>query len=291
MPPAAHIVTSPRRRSRRSSSSSTVPIRIEPVAPIRVAQRHRPAVHVHLLAVELQIADEFLGDDGESLVDLPQVDVVFGQAGLGQHLARRRHRGVEHQRRAVAHVGHGDDAGARLHAVLVGIALRRQQHRRRAVDDARRIAGVVDVLDLQVRIDLPDQAGERGALLVDRHLGHHLERRLQAGEAFLGGLRTGKLFPVQRQAAVFVEHRHQALVEPAFADGHGGALLADHGKVVHRIARDAFQGGDGVGADALVRLRMLGAQAHVAAVHQISRPVRVGAGGGVGHHLGAPRDH
>jgi hypothetical protein len=34
MPPAAHIVTSPRLRSRRSSSSSKVPIRIDPVAPI-----------------------------------------------------------------------------------------------------------------------------------------------------------------------------------------------------------------------------------------------------------------
>jgi len=34
MPPAAHIVTRPRRRSRRSSSSSSVPIRTEPVAPI-----------------------------------------------------------------------------------------------------------------------------------------------------------------------------------------------------------------------------------------------------------------
>jgi len=34
MPPAAHMVTSPRFRSRRSSSSRTIPIRIEPVAPI-----------------------------------------------------------------------------------------------------------------------------------------------------------------------------------------------------------------------------------------------------------------
>ena len=34
MPPAAHIVTSPRLRSRRSSSSRTVPIRIDPVAPM-----------------------------------------------------------------------------------------------------------------------------------------------------------------------------------------------------------------------------------------------------------------
>src|SRR6202043_1950964 len=34
MPPAAHMVTKPRFRSRRSSSSSTVPIRTAPVAPM-----------------------------------------------------------------------------------------------------------------------------------------------------------------------------------------------------------------------------------------------------------------
>ena len=34
MPPAAHIVTSPRRSSRRSNSSRIVPMRMEPVAPI-----------------------------------------------------------------------------------------------------------------------------------------------------------------------------------------------------------------------------------------------------------------
>ena len=34
MPPAAHMVTRPRLRSRRSSSSRMVPIRIEPVAPM-----------------------------------------------------------------------------------------------------------------------------------------------------------------------------------------------------------------------------------------------------------------
>jgi hypothetical protein len=83
----------------------------------RVAEGHGAAVDVDLVAVELQVADELLGHHREGLVDLPQVDVVDGQAGLGQHLAGGGHRGVEHQRRAVAHVGHGHDAGARLHAV------------------------------------------------------------------------------------------------------------------------------------------------------------------------------
>src|SRR3546814_4414355 len=54
----------------------------------------------------------------------------------------------------------------------------------------------------------------------------------------------------------------------AVPDGVVGALLADQGQFVERLAGNPFHGGDGVGADTLVRLRMLGAQAEVAAVHQ-----------------------
>src|SRR3546814_10051259 len=35
----------------------------------RVAERHRAAVDVHLLAIEIEVADELLGDDREGLVD------------------------------------------------------------------------------------------------------------------------------------------------------------------------------------------------------------------------------
>src|SRR6266511_5235785 len=38
----------------------------------RMAQRHRAPVDVHLVAVEVEVAHELLGDDGESLVDLDQ---------------------------------------------------------------------------------------------------------------------------------------------------------------------------------------------------------------------------
>jgi len=33
------------------------------VAPIGVAQRHGAAIHIDLVAVELEVADEFLGND------------------------------------------------------------------------------------------------------------------------------------------------------------------------------------------------------------------------------------
>ena len=49
MPPTAHIVTRPRRRSRRSSSSSSVPIRTEPVAynPLSTTRR-QPCILMHV---------------------------------------------------------------------------------------------------------------------------------------------------------------------------------------------------------------------------------------------------
>ena len=100
MPPAAHMVTRPR-------------LQIAPLQLVehgadqdraggadRMAERDRAAIDVDLVAVELEVADEFLRDDREGLVDLEQVDVVEREPGLGQHLARRRHRRVEHQRRA-----------------------------------------------------------------------------------------------------------------------------------------------------------------------------------------------
>src|SRR3546814_6685829 len=42
----------------------------------RVAQRHR-AADVHLFAIEVEVADELLGDDRESFVDFPDVDVLL----------------------------------------------------------------------------------------------------------------------------------------------------------------------------------------------------------------------
>ncbi len=64
-----------------------------------MAERNRAAIDVDLVAVELEVADEFLGDDRKGLVDLEQVDIVNREAGFGQHLAGGRHRRIQHQRR------------------------------------------------------------------------------------------------------------------------------------------------------------------------------------------------
>src|SRR3954447_24037137 len=65
----------------------------------RVAHRDGAAVDVDLLVVQVEVAHEAHGDRGERLVDLEQVDVVDGQAGLGQRLAARGGGAGEHDRR------------------------------------------------------------------------------------------------------------------------------------------------------------------------------------------------
>jgi hypothetical protein len=45
-----------------------------------MTERNRAAIDVDLIAVELEIPDEFFGDDSESLVDLEQIDVVERKA-------------------------------------------------------------------------------------------------------------------------------------------------------------------------------------------------------------------
>jgi hypothetical protein len=100
----------------------------------------------------------------KGLVDFEQIDIVQREPGLGQHLARRRDGRIQHQRRRVAHIRHRDDAGTRLQAMCPGIVRRRQQDRRGAVDHARRIAGVVHEIDIQIGIFLQNQVAIGRAL-------------------------------------------------------------------------------------------------------------------------------
>ena len=149
---------------------------------------------------------------------------------------------------------------------------------------------MVDELDVEVGILLQDQAAEGGSLVVDGHVGQGLERRLEGGQALPRGLGTGKLLRVEGQGSVFVEHGHEAPGEVAVGDGVGGALLAHQGQVLRRLAAYALEGGDGVGADALVGLGVQGPQAQIAPVHH--RRAVIGAPAvGHGHHLRSPGHH
>ena len=123
---------------------------------------------------------------------------------------------------------------------------RAEQHRRGAVDDARRIAGVMDMddaLDLRMRLD-----GDRVEAAL---LAHHDERRLQRGERLHVGLRPHVLVMIEQGEAVDVEDRRDRILEAAVLPGRGGALLRLDRVGVDVVAREAVFGRDQIGRDAL----------------------------------------
>ena len=119
----------------------------------------------------------------------------------------------------------------------------------------------MDVVDLETGMLLQDQVAIGGALVVERIIRHRRECRLQRGETFQRGLRPRILLLVEREAAVLAINRHEALVEITIGDRVRRPLLAFQPEPVDILSRDAFQRRHRVGADALMRLRMPGAQA------------------------------
>src|ERR1700733_206508 len=147
-----------------------------------VTQCDRSAVHIDLVAIEAQIADEFLDHDGKCLVDLPEVDVLRTEPRSRQHFARRRHGRVQHERRVIADVRGGDYAGAGLVAVLARVILGGEEQGGRAVYDARGAAGVVHVLYFQIRIAAVDELSIRDSAAIGRVVRHLREARLERGQ-------------------------------------------------------------------------------------------------------------
>ena len=253
-----------------------------------MTERDRATIDVDLVAIELEIADEFFGDHRKGLVDLEQIDIVERQAGLRQHLARGRHRRVQHQRRRVPHIRHRDHAGARLQSMLLRIVGRRQKDRRRTIDHAGRVAGVMHEVDVEVGIFVQDQFAVGRALVVERVVRDCGECGLETRKTFHRGLRPRIFFAVERKAAVLAMNGNEALAEMAALDGGSRSLLAFQSELVDVLPRNAFEGCDRVGANALVRLRMPGTQAQVAGIHH-ERPLAATAFHR--HHLGAAGDH
>ena len=122
-------------------------------------------------------------------------------------------------------------------------------------------------LDVEVGIFVEDQLAIGRALVIERIVGDRRERRLELRQRFHRGGRPRILLAVERKAAVLAIDGHEALLEVAALDGGVRTLLAFEPERVDVLPRDAFHGRDRIGADALMRLRMPGAQAQIAGVH------------------------
>ena len=138
-----------------------------------MAHGDRAAVHVHLVVRHLEDLHVAQHDGGEGFVQLEQVDVAHVHAGQLQRLLRRRRRAGQHDCRLRADRGEGADAGTGLEAGTLAELLAADQDRGGAINDARRIAGVMDV----------DQLLDLGVALLRHRVEarHHLALHLEAG--------------------------------------------------------------------------------------------------------------
>src|SRR5699024_8781410 len=114
----------------------------------RMAHGDGAAVDVELLVRDVHVLLETQDDRGERLVELPEVDVVGGETGGGQRLLGGRGGAGQHDGGVGAGGGGGDDAGAGRHVHGPAGLFRSDDDERRAIDDAGRVATVVDVVDL-----------------------------------------------------------------------------------------------------------------------------------------------
>src|SRR5581483_10608817 len=112
------------------------------------------------------------------------------------------------------------------------------------------------MLDLQVRITLIDQLTVSEGTSLGSHVSHLDKAGFQSGEILRGGLRPGMLILGQEHGSLIAYNRNDRAIEASFPDRAAGTLLTLEGECIQCVTTNALQGGNGIGAQALMRLRM-----------------------------------
>ena len=211
----------------------------------RVAHGDGSTVHIDLVVRHLHLLHKTHHDGCKGFVHLKQVNLVNRQPRLGQRLAGRWHRTSQHDGGVSTAERGGHDAGARCQVMRFRRRLVANQHSRRAIDDARRIARMVYVVDA-LHLGVTCQRH-----LVKTHAAHLFERGLQSGQAFQRGAGLDEFVTAQNDLAQAVLHRHHGSVKVTGGLCLGGAALRFQCKCIHIGAAKAFQRGNQVGTNAL----------------------------------------
>ena len=85
---------------------------------------------------------------------------------------------------------------------------------------------MVNMVDLEIGIFLKHQPAVGGALVVEREIRDGREGRLECGKPLQRRLWAWILFFIERQFAVLVKNRHQALAKIAIGNRGRSPLLA-----------------------------------------------------------------
>src|SRR5690606_27022527 len=238
------------------------------------------AVDVDLVQGQAHVLDEAQHDRGERLVDLDEVDVVDGQPGLGERLAGGGRGPGEHDGGLGAGHGGGDDPRARGEPGPLPGLLGADGDEGGAVDDAGRVARVVDVVDPLHPVVLLQRHRVEAAEFADVR-----EGRLQLGEGVGGGAGAQVFVVVEDDEAGAVLHGDDGPREAVVLPGGGRALLGEGRVLVDVAPGEALDGGDQVGADAL------GDEVDGEVGHRVVEPgAAVGGHGHPGHRFDAARE-
>ena len=209
-----------------------------------MAQRHRPAIGVHLRRIEAQLLRHGQRLCRKGLVRLDHVEIADRQAGALHQRLDRRNRTDAHHLGPHARMGIADDPRARAQARLFRRRGPRQNQRRRPVIDARGIARRHGPVLLEHRLQPRQRLKARGLRML---VGVEHDRSLARGDL----------------------HRDDLIPEPPLGDGLGRTGLAFHREGILRRAGDAVFLGDILRRHA----HMAGAEgAAQRAGHHVERP-------------------
>src|SRR5262245_29133897 len=122
---------------------------------------------------------------------------------------------------------------------------------------------MMHMLDLQIGVALVDQLTESDSAGVNSHVGHLDKTGLQRCQVLSRGLGPGMLIPGEDHFTLIVHYRDEGAVEATLFDRPGRALLAFKSEGIDLRASDSLHGGNRIGAQTLMRLRMALTQAQV----------------------------
>src|SRR3984885_12351078 len=204
------------------------------------------AVDVDLFRIDVEGLDKGQDDRSERLVEFEQVDVIKRHAGFFQHFLGHVDRTGEQDCRFRPNIGESPYTGARFKAgLLAGFAVAKK-HGGGTVDNAGRVAGMVDVIDeFDFRMLLNSDGIEAA------HFSHLHERRFERSERLHGRVRPHVLVLVGDGEAVDVFYFYDRTVETAVAPGLCRAFLTLDRVGVDVVAREAVFGGNEIGGNSL----------------------------------------
>src|SRR4051794_24711134 len=200
---------------------------------VGMAHRDRAAVDIDLVGVDAELVAAIQHLHRESFVQLPQADVVDGQAMTLEQARHGEYRADAHLVRLAAG---GDEAAEDAERVQPALCRFLVAHDHARAGAVRKLAGIA--------------GGDRKSLATDG---------LEAGEAFCGGLGARALVLRQRDVLErdctggLVGHRHpggdrrELILELSALLRRGGAALALQRIFVLLFARDAVALGDDLG--------------------------------------------